>query len=1112
MGIRATAKSALNKVLANCVVVFLLFVNSLPAPGQTQNATIKGVITDTTGSRIVQAVVTATNQRTTVSREVLTNDAGEYVVTNLSPGAYWVEATKDGFQKGMSQGLTLNVNQTLTLDIQLRVGAVNEVINVVAEGTALESATAQLGTVITEEKILDLPLNTRNFTQLVTLTPGAIPVSVAENRSNPLYVARVGTAYFPAINGQSNRSNTYTLDGIYNNGNYGSTYAVAPNIDGLSEFKVQAHSDQAEFGGVTGGVINLVSKSGTNEFHGTLYEFLRNDALDARGFFTARKPPLRQNQFGATLGGPVIRNRTFFFASYEGYREVNPSSSLTRVPTAKQLGGDFSGESRPIFDPFTTRTDPENANRLLRDPIPNNIIPASMLNPSMQAWAKAVIPAPINTGFEGFNQRNDDPQTFPFNQYSVRGDHQFSQSDFIWARYTYGKQDQRTTAALPGTYATTRLPSVNFGLSYTHIFGSNTLINSLFGYSTLRHTGTRFVTNEELIERGLFPGLPVTTELNAPGVNLPSAWGGLPTDNRDRGPQEGYQMRADVSHTVNNHTFKFGGGALMLLNHTKESDGSMSFTTAQSADLNNLGRTGSDIASFVLGVVDSWLYRTRTYDFKGQVWDLYVQDSWRLTGKLTLNYGLRWDLARYPAFSTSFPSMWDFNAGKYLVGSTRSPVCSATQPAPCLSDPNDPFLHKYVVFTGSSKIREDDYRMFGPRFGFAWRARPTMVVRGSYGIFFDVLPGITQRAESPIGNWPNTTLLNVSVNRTFVTSTADNLFGGQDPTVPPPNPLQSYNFYHDPRMRSPYSEQWHLEIQKELPGSTQLTLGYVGSHNLRLAIGNDYNTAMTPGPGNPQLRALFPDLPVSLYDRSIGQSSYNGLLVKLEKRLSSDFSYLISYTWSKSIDVASSGLFGVESGSLQDPYNPNESKSVSGFDIPHYFSAAVVYRLPLGPGGRVLREGIASRVVGSWQINAITQLRSGQPYTFSTNLDIANIGARSNRTRVRPDLIGNPHLDNPTPAAWFNTMAYAVPRQYTFGSSGRNQLRSDGYQVVDLSLYREDSLTERLRMQFRAECFNIFNHPAFGLPQTLITDPNFGKVSDTTSKARQIQLALKFIF
>lgn len=1076
-----------------------------------QDAELNGIVRDASGAVVSKSAVRVLNKETGASRSAETNESGLYAVTSLRPGLYDVDVSAPGFKKFVRKDLELRVAQKATLDFTLELGSVQESVTVQGGNETLETSTAQLGTVVTPEKIVDLPLNARNFTQLITLTPGASPVSVAENSGGFLFVPRVGRSYFPAINGQSNRSNSFTLDGVYNNGNYGGTYAISPNVDALSEFKVQSHSDLAEYGGASGGVVNLVTRSGSNEFHGTLYEFLRNDALDARGFFTASKPPLRQNQFGATGGGRIVKDRTFFFASYEGYRQVNPSSALTRVPTPEQLGGNFSSSSRQIFDPFSTRADSAAAGRFIRTAFPGNVIPASRFDASMVAWAKAVIPAPINTGFAGFNQRNDDPQTFPNNQYNVRGDHRFSDTRSIWGRYTSNSQNTRSANSLPGTYSLTQLPASNLGVGYVHVLGANSVVTGLFGYSKMRHRGAPFITSQKLVDQGLFPGLPKSPNFNAPGVSIPGLFG-IPSDTRNRGPQEGYHGQADWSRLVGRHAIKIGGGAVVMRYHTDETDGALRFADLQTGDLNSPGNTGQDIASFMLGVVDSWAYRDRKYSLEAQTWHGYVQDSFKVNSRLTVNFGVRWDLLRNAAFTRNFPSMWDFNTGKYIVGSTRSPDCSVSKAAPCLSDPNNAYVRDNVVFTGSSKFRKDDYKMFGPRFGFAYRLKSDMVVRGSYAIFYDLLAGSTQQAQNPIGAWPNTALVSVPANRTLVTAVASNLTQGSDPRIPIATPLNSYNYYYDPNFQAPYSQQWHLEIQKEFAGDTQFTIGYVGSHNLRLPIGGDYNTALTPGPGPDRARALWPNAPVSLYDRSIGQSGYNSLQAKLDKRFSKGISYLLSYTWSKSIDTGSSGQFGVESGSIQDPYNPNGSRSVSGFDIPHIFSSAFVYELPFGPGRRWARSGAAARILGAWQLNSIFQLRGGQPYTLFTNADVANIGAIDQSTRARPDLIGNPHLSEPTPARWFNTAAYAVPRQFTFGSSGRNQLRTDGFANVDFSIFREDSFGERIHTQLRIEAFNLFNHPTFGTPQTLISSPTFGRVSGTISTARQIQLGLKLSF
>jgi outer membrane receptor protein involved in Fe transport len=1093
--------------MRNSIVAISLFIVLAGVGfGQTQSASISGTVTDPAGAAVPGAKITITNTDTQVSRVAESNETGTYVVPNLLPGPYRIEVSKEGFQKAVST-VTLAVNQRATLEIALEVGAVSQTVQVSAEAAGLEANAAQVGTVVSEEKIVDLPLNARNFTQLLTLTPGAGPVSVAQN-SGGGRTQNVGIRVYPAVDGQSNRSNSFLLDGVYNNSDIFSTYAIAPSVDALSQFKVQSHSDQAEFGGVTGGVVNIVSKSGTNRFHGTAYEFVRNDAFDARGFFTTAKPPLRQNQFGATLGGPVRHDKTFFFFSYEGYRRKQPASSLSLIPTPEQLTGDFSLLSRAIYNPFSTRADPANPNGFLRDPFPENKIPPNLINKSTQAWGQTIIPRPVATGVAGFNYRNDRPQTAPLDQYSFRVDHNFSPSDFLWARYTTDTQNQVNASVYESTYNAVDNHARNAGLSYTHLFSNSTLFNFLFGYAGLGQERFSFLTDTNLFDKGFFAGFP-PLPTKAPAPTIFGASNNKATD----GPNEAYQFRGDLSHLRGRHSLKFGIEWIRVLNHNYDVDDSLGFDSRQTANLSNLSATGYDMASFVLGAINSWSFKINTYEYNMDLPSFYVQDSWRVTDRLTVNYGLRWDMATYPIFTDNFPSTWDFTNGKFVVGSKPLPACSGSKP-PCLPDPNDPYVQKYVVFNGSSRIRHNDFRMLGPRLGVAYRLGQTMVVRSSFGIHWDKEAGVMQQAQNGPGVWPYPTSISRSnLNQTFIDVTADNPFGtGTDPRLPTVNPANAQGYFYDPNFQYPYSEQWNAEIQKELPNSLSLTLGYVGSHNLRLPIGGSYNTALAPGPGPIPPRALFPFAPVSNYDRSIAQSSYHGLLFKAEQRFSKGLSYLVSYTWSKAMDVASSGQFGVESESLQNPYDPNSSRSVSGFDITHVFSTALVYELPFGHGKRWVTSGAAARVLGNWQTNAIVLLRSGQPYTLLTNVDSANIGALGGANRTRPNLTGNPGLPHPRPEMWFNAGAFAPPAPFTFGNLGRNSLRSQAYQDVDLSLFREDRITERIRTQFRAESFNIFNHPTFGIPQTSFISPLFGHISGTASTARQLQLGFKVIF
>jgi hypothetical protein len=1075
-------------------------------------AEITGLVTDTSHAVVPGAVVTAMSTDRQTRRHTTTNAQGNYRLTSLEPGNYRVNVEGAGFRLSARTGLKLDVNQSLRLDFTLEVGQLSERIEVVAEASLLEANTAQLGTVVSEEKISDLPLNARNFTQLLTLTPGASPVSVAQNRNGGQTTPRIGILVFPAINGQTNRSNSFTLDGVYNTGHFLGTYTVAPNIDGLNQFKVQSHSDQAEFGGVTGGVINISSKSGTNELHGSLFEFLRNDKLDGRAFFTAAKPPHRQNQFGAAVGGPVIRNKTFFFASYEGYLQVNASSQLALVPTPAERTGDFRAASRRLFDPYTTRQNPANPNQRLRDPFPDNRIPASRLNRSIQEYVNTVVPLPIDTGVAGFNARNDDPQTFPSNAYSVRIDHYLSPKDSLWGRFTWSEQNTSSALSLKGARITNDIPAKNLGVGYTHTFGPNTVFNALFGFSSTRFMDAPVHTQRNFNAEGLFKGFPDDPRALVPGMSVPGYFS-LSMRNRILGPQPGVQVRADLLHNFGRHSIKFGGETVRQSWTNTQITETLDFNTRQTADLNSLGATGNALASFFLGVMEGATLTDPSFSLRSAPSNFYVQDSWKVTKSLTLNFGLRWDMLPSIQFTKNFGSTWDYNTGKFLVGIKEPPACGQSPKPPCLIDPNLDFVKRYVVFTGSSKPYQDQWTLPGPRFGFAWQARPNTVIRGSLGLFYDLTAGTIQRTQnlSFNANWPFSAGRTLILNQNTVEATADQPFGSANPFLPTPTPPTS-GTYVDPNIRNVYSEQWNVEIQRELVSNLALSAAYVGSHNLRLAIGGDYNTALFPGPGPVNDRKLWPHAPVTGWDRSAGQSKYHGLQVKLERRMAKGFSFLSSYTWSKSMDTAISGYGSSESISLQNPYDPNGSRSVSGFDVPHMFSTAVIYALPFGSGRSMLNRGVASRIFGNWQVNGIITLRSGQPYNPQMNVDIANIGAVNNATRVRPDLTGNPRLNNPRPEAWFDRTAFAAPRPFTFGSAGRNILRSDAVQNLDLSLFREDRLGERFRLQVRIESFNLLNHPTFGIPQTVFTNPQFGRVSGTESTARQVQLGLKLLF
>ena len=416
----------------------------------------------------------------------------------------------------------------------------------------------------------------------------------------------------------------------------------------------------------------------------------------------------------------MIKNKTFFFFSYEGYRQTDEASSLYNVPTAAQLGGDFSG-SKPIYNPFTTAADPANPGHYLRAPFAGNQIPASLLNGADGAWAKALLPAPMYTGNNRFNALNTTAESAPANQYSLRVDHNFSESNFLWARYTQGIQDQTLANTIQGASTKNHIPASNAGLGYTHVFSPTTVVTGLFGYTALATDTVPFLSSTNLFQTAPFTGFPDEPNLNAPGITLPSAFGSVGSRVDYLGPAESYEGRGDLSWVHGRHTLKFGAGLIHQGFRDNTYDGNLTFNTLQTANLNSPGTTGSDIASFVLGVPSAWEYRDRRFDYSSDLFNAYAEDSWRATDRLTANLGLRWDLLVTPTFSTNYPSTWDYSSGKFVVGSAAPAACGNGQTAPCLPNPNSPYLAQYVDFAGSSKIRPNDYKMFGPRAGLAYK-------------------------------------------------------------------------------------------------------------------------------------------------------------------------------------------------------------------------------------------------------------------------------------------------------------------------------------------------------------------------------------------------------
>ena len=1127
-----------------CWTLSLITLSLFPSGvyAQASSATVTGIVTDSTGAVVPECNLTLRNVATAVDRTTKTNPAGTYSFPNVAPGAYTLVAEAAGFSRNQIEQFTLAVNQTATFDVKLEVGGVNQTIEVQAQAAQIEASTSELGGVVAQRQVNDLPLNGRNFTQLLALQPGVSPVSVQQNSN---VIGLRGTIN-PAVNGQQNRSNNFYLDGMVNNSGQNS-YLIPPIVDTIQEFKLQSHNDEAQFGQVIGGIINVVSKSGTNQLHGSGWEYIRNNAFDARNRFVATPQPFRWNQFGAAGGGPVVipklyngHDKTFFFAAYEGDRLRQAGQNLYRVPTAANFNGDFSDWPAQIYNPYSTQPDPSKPGQFIRSPFPNNQIPVSLLNSSMVYYARSILPTPIVTGVAGTNAIDTTPTHNNVDSYQVRGDHNFSTRDFVFFRWS-GRLNEQTNGAgsssgtgVQGLPAYSYSNARNWVAAYTHIFSPG-LVGSFqtgrtwqpsFSHSFFTDLPSNFIQNSGLAPSLLGP-YQITGKSEIPGFTVPGFWSGAESSNGQNGQTgvDNGQYKGDLSWVLGRHTLKFGGeyDAFYMGQFAGNATTSIGFTTAQTANPESLGNSGSPLASYFLNDPDN-LTKRNVQESLRQVWiaSAYIQDQWKVTDRFTINIGLRFDLPKFPRYGTNDQmnknvGNVDFNNGTYIVQDVPPP-CVQGGAAPCIPTPNGA-LPAHVV-QGPTTDGRFGANNYGPRIGFAYRLGTSTVIRSAFGIFYDEWGALTQNGQNIQGVWPSTGQLLLS-NLNYPTAsgltpnvTATNPYAnaGANALWPSPTPFNSVQWYYDPKLRDPYSEQWNFGIQHQFGAAAVLSANYVGSATHRMDIGTFYNTAVTPGPGSISARQPFPYITPTYWDRPWSNSHYEGLQLQFNKTYSNGLAYSISYTRSKVIDAACSGYFGSEFCSSQNPYTfLKTDRGVAGTDIPNLFSMNWVWELPIGKG-KAFSTGhrALDYALGNWQLNGITTLRSGQPYSVYVSGDIANTGNQANYER--PNLVGDPIPSSQSPNQWLVRSAFQSPAPFTFGNLGRDTFRTDWGKDVALSLFRQFPFGETRRLEFRAEAFNIFNLTNYGTPANNLNASNFGVVSSLTDTPRQMQFSMKIIY
>jgi hypothetical protein len=1151
-------------------VLLSLILLALSSPGRAQvsTASVNGIVRDPQGAVVPGATIVLRSVETSVQHPSVTNGAGEYVILNITPGRYTIQANAKGFNPQKTDEFVLAVDQIATFDFSLKVGSETQVVAVEANEVQLDVTGATLGTVIETKQVNDLPLDGRNFTSLLSLTPGVVPIMVGQNAgmqgSGGFGAAvAIGSDYtFPAINGQTGRSNFFLMDGLYNYGSIESTYAVAPIIDAIQEMKVVSHTDNAEYGTVLGGVVNVVTKSGTNELHGSAWEYIRNTAFDADNFFLpagTNKPFYHQNQFGVSAGGPVVipklyngKNKSFVFGAYQGYRYSKASNSELLVPTAAEYAGnETDNQQLQAYDPFTTQcavspADPTNAcGTFTRTAFTGNQIPANRINQAMVAWAKFVFPAAgpcINlesTGFCADNAVDTTPTTQQQNEFNIRGDQNFGAKDSAWFRYSFINSTVNESGGLPGLPEHHIIDARDYGGSYVHIFSPTRIAQAQFARATvLDNSQYRFAASTANIFSTVgfasdfvsgFAAAGGGSLLPGPGI------GGFNngSESIDDTPKatDTDELRGTYTQIIGSHEVKFGVGfdtANFASPLAQIGEGFGSTQTDDPALVDASGKlipTGDAFTSFLLDVPNSGPSRRNVNEQErpGGVLSAFLQDTWKVTPRLTFNYGLRYDYPFLPRYGTNATvgqeggpesGEMDWDTGNWLI-QQLPPLCSVRGFAPCIPGTG---LPAHVVVSPNGKITHNTRTNYGPRVGFAYKLDEKTVVHGAFGIVFDDWAAVTQMAQNFEGSWPDIgqqiaspqTNVPTSTQLTPTVTAQDPFSLGGGGLFPAATPFGSQNWYFDPNIKNAYSEQWNFGAQRQLNGSLALKADYVGSTTHRANVGGLYGTALTPGAGDQSARSPYPYAPATFYDRSVGTGSYNALQVQLDKRYTSGFSYQVAYTWAKSLTV-DDGWFGIEGTSPQNPYDPQASRGYSATNIPHLLVANGLYAIPVGPGKKFSTGNrIGDYILGNWQVNGVFTWRNGQPFNVYDGNDAANTGAGQERAEVVGNIRNGPH----TQSEWFKTSGYAAPAQFTYGNGYTNDQQDQRWINLDSSVIRSFPIWREKQFQFRAEAFNLLNHPIFGNPSADVNNPNnFGQIGNSQANInRELQFSGKIVF
>ncbi len=1070
--------------------VLMAFVVLVTAPAMSfgqSTALLTGTVVDPTGSVVPEAQVRCRNVDTALTLTAVTNNAGLFRFPDLPVGPYELTVSREGFATLVRGGISLLTGQTMDLTLTLPLGTTTQSIEVSEAAPLVQRATSDVGHTIDSRQMSDLPLNGRNAFDLAVLAPGAIDTDAA---TIPGQQDNIGLA----VNGLSSIDNNWQLDGgTYTNRTYGSAPTL-PNPDTLQEFTARTSNFDAASRGA-GASVKLTTRSGSNRLHGTLFEFLRNDAMDARNFFSVGVERYKHNQYGGTLGGPIKRDKLFFFGSFQGTNQRGgPSPRTMTVPDAVSRTGDFSQTGKTIVDLTTNQ------------PFPNNVIPKSRQD-SVALGMLPHIPLPNLGGNTLSLSPSSDRDDY---QWLAKIDYNLGSKDHLAARYFWDRNTkQRDVNSLPGFYASNQFTNQSIIVSDTHTFSPTWVMTATFNYlRTFRHeTAVAPITMQAL-------GAKVPCASDDCGGKVRLAITGYTTLAISGGTSmlpASTETQVDFSHPAGSHFIRFGSGFRHNTNDASiKSDteaGGWTFNASRTASA-AIRNSGDAFASFLVGLPSNFSQATTASNrYLVTTFDLWIQDDWKLTRRLTLNMGLRYD-----------PWLPPHDAKGYLPGFL-----------PGFQSAIAPLAPRGLLFGGDADIPasivRNGWKTFSPRFGFAFDTfgDGKTIIRAGYGIFrtgTEFFGLVSQLANS-------VPFKTVNVSIPDPPSTIDPYAGFGPIPFPykPPASLADYRFPAtfsvralDPGARPGYTQSWNFTVERQVMKDTAVTVSYVGNHARGIMTRYQANPGIyIPGAttGNVNSRRLYPGLGNLTLAGSFGYAHYNALQAQVTKRTRRGLTLLANYTWGKAMSVDSSGAFGTALGaSPRNPWDLSVDYSVADYDIKHNFKGTAIYDLPevrLGPAA-------VRHAVNGWQVNAIVTARTGFAVTCRSGVDNSMSG------------IGNDTCDQITARSarpeganfmtmWFNTAAFTTNAIGTYGNAGRNSLRRPGSYNANLSLFRHFKLGERLRMEFRAEAFNALNHANFDLFRITnsytnsanLGSPNFGKIT-SASDGRILQLALKLRF